>query len=74
MYTANLNFVYSLQASGVQVADACTQAFLDIKKNKKYRYIIFHIKDEKVIDIEKVRNAENFYQNVKMKQIIFLNN
>lgn len=52
---------FFLQASGVQVADACTQAFLDIKKNKKYRYIIFHIKDEKVIDIEKVRNTGNFF-------------
>lgn len=52
---------FFLQASGVQVADACTQAFLDIKKNKKYRYIIFHIKDEKVIDIEKYGDRDSSY-------------
>lgn len=40
-------------ASGVRVADEVQQAFLDIKKAKKFRFIIFHIKDEKVIDIEK---------------------
>jgi len=39
-------------ASGVKVADECQQAFLDIKKGKKYRFIIFHIKDDKEICIE----------------------
>ncbi|KAL7642497.1 UNVERIFIED_CONTAM: hypothetical protein RMT77_007058 [Armadillidium vulgare] len=48
-------------ASGVQVADACQDAFLDIKKGKKYRYIIFHIKEEKVIDIEKCGGREATY-------------
>lgn len=48
-------------ASGVQVADACQEAFLDIKKSKKYRYIIFHIKDEKIIDIEKYGGREASY-------------
>ncbi|KAB7502519.1 Cofilin/actin-depolymerizing factor-like protein [Armadillidium nasatum] len=50
-----------IQASGVQVADACQDAFLDIKKGKKYRYIIFHIKEEKVIDIEKCGGREATY-------------
>jgi len=39
-------------ASGVQVHDAVHKAFVEIKKDKKYRYIIFYIKDEKIIDIE----------------------
>jgi len=47
-------------ASGVQVDDSVHKAYLDIKKGKKYRYIIFHIRDEKIIDIEKygARDAE----------------
>jgi len=48
-------------ASGVQVADACQEAFSDIKKNKKYRYIIFFIKDEKIIDIEKYGDKNASY-------------
>ncbi|XP_076066335.1 cofilin/actin-depolymerizing factor homolog tsr [Oratosquilla oratoria] len=48
-------------ASGVQVADACQQAFLDIKKGKMYRFIIFHIKDEKIIDIEKYGERDASY-------------
>jgi len=49
-------------ASGVQVADACHQAFIDIKKAKKYRYIIFFIKDEKVIDIETYGERDKEYK------------
>jgi len=48
-------------ASGVQVADACQQAFLDIKKAKMYRYIIFYIKDEKIIDIETYGDRDSSY-------------
>jgi len=39
-------------ASGVTVADVCKTTFEQIKKDKRYRYIIFFIKDEKQIDIE----------------------
>ena len=35
-------------SSGVAVADECKQVFEEIKKSKKYRFCIFHIKDEKV--------------------------
>jgi len=48
-------------ASGVQVGDACQQAYLDIKKAKKYRFLIFHIKDEKKIDIETYGSRESTY-------------
>jgi len=46
-------------ASGVTVADVCKTTFEEIKKDKKYRYVIYYIKDEKQIDVEKLgeRNA-----------------
>jgi len=43
------------------VADACQQAFTDIKKKKLYRFIIFHIRDEKIIDIEKYGERDSEY-------------
>lgn len=50
----NFNFSFLHQASGVKVSDEIQQAYTDIKKSKKYRYIIFHIKDDKEICIETV--------------------
>ena len=48
------------QASGVTVSDACKTTYEEIKKDKKHRYVIFYIRDEKQIDVEVVggRNAE----------------
>jgi hypothetical protein len=50
----------SLQASGVTVADVCKVTYEEIKKDKKHRYVIFYIRDEKQIDVEVIgdRNAE----------------
>jgi len=48
-------------ASGVQVADECSSAFLDIKRGKVYRYLIFHIKDERQICIESFGPREKSY-------------
>jgi len=48
-------------ASGVQVEDECQTAFLDVKKSKKYRYIIFYIRDEKIIAIEKYGPRDSSY-------------
>ncbi|KAI1282019.1 Cofilin/actin-depolymerizing factor -like protein [Halotydeus destructor] len=39
-------------SSGVTVASEAKLAYEEIKKDKKYRYIIYHIKDDKVIDVE----------------------
>lgn len=39
-------------ASGVSVADGVQQAFADVKTGMKFRYLIFHIKEEKEIDVE----------------------
>lgn len=42
------------------VADQCKIVFEEIKKDKKNRYVIFNIRDEKQIDVEVIgdRNAE----------------
>lgn len=49
-----------LQASGVTVSDVCKTTYEEIKKDKKHRYVIFYIRDEKQIDVEVIgdRNAE----------------
>lgn len=55
----NILFLY-LQASGVTVSDVCKTTYEEIKKDKKHRYVIFYIRDEKQIDVETVgdRNSE----------------
>lgn len=49
-----------MQSSGVSVSDTCKITFEEIKKDKKHRYVIFFIRDEKQIDVEVVgaRDAE----------------
>lgn len=49
-------------ASGVTVADKVCRDFLEIKKGKNYRYIIFHIAEDKVIDVESYGNRDATYQ------------
>lgn len=57
----NLNSFFLQQASGVKVSDEIQQAYTDIKKSKKYRYIIFHIKDDKEICIETYGDRDASY-------------
>lgn len=47
-------------ASGVTVSDVCKTTYEEFKKDKKHRYVIFYIRDEKQIDVEVIgdRNAE----------------
>ena len=47
-------------ASGVKVDEVVKLKYDDIKKKKSYRYLVFFIKDEKIITVEKVgdRNAD----------------
>lgn len=42
------------------VSDVCKTTYEEIKKDKKHRYVIFYIRDEKQIDVEVIgdRNAE----------------
>jgi len=56
-------------ASGVTVADPCKSIFEEIKRDKKHRYVIYFIKEEKQIDVEVVgeRNAsyEDFLRDIQ---------
>jgi cofilin len=48
-------------ASGVTVADACKTTFEEIKKDKKYRYVVYFIKDERQIDVEALGERNGTY-------------
>ncbi|CAL1297389.1 unnamed protein product [Larinioides sclopetarius] len=48
-------------SSGVTVSTAAKQVYEEVKKDKKYRYIVYHIKDEKVIDVEVTGPREATY-------------
>ena len=64
-YSLKLTTVYAImlifQASGVTVADACKTTYEEIKKDKKHRYVIFYIKDEKQIDVEVIGPRDACY-------------
>jgi cofilin len=49
-------------ASGVTVADICKTTFEEIKKDKKHRYVVYFIKDEKQIDVEMIGDRNASYQ------------
>uniref|UniRef100_A0A1D2AIE7 Actin depolymerizing factor 1 n=1 Tax=Ornithodoros brasiliensis TaxID=888526 RepID=A0A1D2AIE7_ORNBR len=48
-------------SSGVTVSNEAKTVYEEVKKDKKYRYIIYHIKDEKVIDVEKTADRSASY-------------
>lgn len=49
-------------ASGVTVGDECKTRFEEIKKEKKYRYLVFLIRDEAIIAVEKVGERDADYE------------
>merc|ERR1712037_263320 len=49
-------------ASGVKVDEVVKMGYDDIKKKKSYRYLVFYIKDEKMIQVEKVGDRNADYQ------------
>ena len=49
----NLKNLY-FQASGVKVSEDVKQMYDEIKKKKNHRYLVFYIKDEKTIAVEKI--------------------
>ena len=49
-------------ASGVKVDESVKMKFDDIKKKKNHRYLVFYIKDEKTICVEKVGTRDMNYQ------------
>ena len=48
-------------ASGVKVDEAVKIKYDDIKKKKNHRYLVFYIKDEKMICVEKVGSRDTNY-------------
>ena len=48
-------------ASGVKVDEEVRRTYDDIKKKKSYRYLVFYIKDEKMICVEKIGERESNY-------------
>uniref|UniRef100_A0A2I9LNV3 Cofilin n=1 Tax=Centruroides hentzi TaxID=88313 RepID=A0A2I9LNV3_9SCOR len=48
-------------SSGVTVSVLSKTVYDEVKKDKKYRYIIYHIKDEKVIDVEVTGSRDATY-------------
>lgn len=48
-------------ASGVTVSDVCKTTYEEIKREKKHRYVIFFIKDEKQIDVEVIGARDEEY-------------
>ena len=55
-------YFQSDMASGVKVDEVVKLKYDDIKKKKSYRYLVFYIKDEKVIQVEKVGDRNADYQ------------
>jgi len=49
-------------ASGVKVDNEVVTLFNEIKTKKKHRYVIFHIKDEKIISVETIGARDADYQ------------
>ena len=45
---------FLLQSSGVSVSEEVKLRFDEIKKKKTHRYVVFFIKDEKAIAVEKM--------------------
>ena len=50
-----------IMASGVKVDEAVKIKYDDIKKKKTHRYLVFYIKDEKMICVEKVGTRDAPY-------------
>jgi len=48
-------------SSGVAVSDECKSHFEDVKKGKKFRYVVYYIKDEKTIQVESLGDRDAKY-------------
>jgi hypothetical protein len=42
------------------VSDVCKTTYEEIKKDKKHRYVVFFIRDEKQIDVEVIGKIKHF--------------
>jgi cofilin len=54
------------------VSDICKTTYEEIKKDKKHRYVVFFIKDEKQIDVETIgkSNGDQFRQFKCCRQLL----
>jgi len=48
-------------ASGVTVSTNAKTTYEEVKKDRRYRYIIYYIKDERVIEVESTGDREKTY-------------
>mmetsp|Transcript_34896 Transcript_34896/g.48397 ORF Transcript_34896/g.48397 Transcript_34896/m.48397 type:complete len:90 (-) Transcript_34896:1177-1446(-) len=48
-------------SSGVAVADNCVEIFMDLKKKRKYRYIVYKIDGEKQVVLETTGEPDATY-------------
>ncbi|UXI19085.1 cleavage and polyadenylation specificity factor [Sarcoptes scabiei] len=55
------------KASGVTVATEAKTLYEEVKKDKKFRYIIYHIKDERVIEVETTGPRDSTYSDFVTK-------
>jgi len=49
------------KSSGVAVSDECKSKFEDVKKGKKFRYVVYYIMDEKTIQVESLGERDAKY-------------
>ena len=49
---------------GVSVSAEAKTVDDEVKEDKKFRYIIYHFKDEKVIDVESTGPRDAIYRNI----------
>ncbi|KAL4488364.1 hypothetical protein ABPG72_019214 [Tetrahymena utriculariae] len=47
---------------GLQIADDCLQQYQAMRMDKKHRYIIYHTKNNKTIEIEKIGARDDTYE------------
>jgi len=49
-------------ASGVTVSQNAKTTYEEVKKDRRFRYIIYYIKDEKVIEVESTGHRDSTYE------------
>jgi len=62
------------KSSGVAVSDECKSKFEDVKKGKKYRYVVYYIMDEKTIQVESLGTRRPAGADKKIRFLVDLPN
>lgn len=53
------------------MSDICKTTYEEIKKDKKFRYVVFFIKDEKQIDVETVGKSTSHRLTTKYILLVY---